>query len=79
MTTDQEIRAFITHSREMADRCDRDADDMDRCGLPDVARKLRHQRTQWIQLADELDQHLLGHEDQAGHLDIPLDLEGANA
>lgn len=78
--TERELRAFIDHSRQMAERCTRDADDMDRCGLPDVARRLRHQQTQWIQLADELDQHLLADADQAGDLDtLPLDLEGANA
>jgi hypothetical protein len=79
-TNDREIRGFITHSRDMATRCDRDADDMDRCGLPDVARKLRHQRRQWTQLADELDQHLLAQADQDGDLDtLQLDLEGATA
>lgn len=78
--TEREIRAFIDHAREMADRCDRDADDMDRCGLPAVGRQLRGQRAQWIQLADELDQHLRTEADQAAELDtLPLDLEGATA
>lgn len=80
-STERELRDFVTHSHEMAERCTRDAEDMDRCGLPDVARQLRHQHDLWLHLAAELDQHLLGQADQTGALDdlLPIDFEGANA